>query len=156
MAGTILAFKTKSVKIAEARKAKKTQAKIELQARIAQTEALLLVEHEATLKLRDEKYWERKRLDDSQAQVELQRKYWERYLHQKIKKDGSLALEKIYTSQSWLYLETACRPIWNKQTHQVLVKFTFVFKTEAELQHQLGTLQAMLLCGARSSSDKIN
>ena len=149
---TVVAFRPKSEKIAAARRVKKTQAKVELQERIKQTSTQLLIAQDAEIKLRNEQHWERERLDKSQGLIEEQRKYWERYLRLKTRKEGSLDVEKIYTSGPWLYVETTCRPIWNKQTHNVLVKFSFIFKTDEELAHQLGTLQAMLLCGARSSN----
>lgn len=148
---TVVAFKPKAERIASARRIKKTQAKVELQERIKQTSVQLSIAQDAETKLRNEQHWERERLDKSQGLVEEQRKYWERYLKLKTRKEGSLVVERIYTSGPWLYIETACRPIWNKQTHHVLVKFSFIFKTDEALAHQLGTLQAMLLCGARSS-----
>lgn len=128
--------------------------KIELAQRILATENQLLIHKSAEDLLRSESSRERDRLWKSGEAVEEQRKYWDKFLNRKIKRDGRLDVEKLYVANNLLYIQTIARANWYGQQYNASIHFTFVFRTEEDLNYQIATLCGMLLlAGSRVKKD---
>ena len=128
--------------------------RIELTNRILLTENQLLIHKSAEDLLHSESRRERDRLHKSGEAVEEQRKYWEKFLNRRVKRDGRLDVERLYVANNLLYVQTIARANWNGQQYNASIHFTFVFRTEEELDYQVATLCGILLAGSRVMGGK--